>query len=151
MSRMQSKRQEARERVDGVYEKLRDKYFPADESQPVKDGKFWEWEAIADDFDREMTAAILEELARLSEHAALAEPGRCPFCRSANTKWLAEEGQQERRSKHGAVVLPRQVARCRSCGRSFSPSGAAVAVGAGGASDAAGGRAGVPGDGGPAV
>ena len=148
MSRMRSSRQESRERLDGVYQKLRDKYFPADASQPMKDGKFWEWEQIADDFDREMTAAILEELARQSQHAALPEPGPCPYCQSTNTKWLEEQGQQERQSKHGAVVLPRQVARCRSCDRSFSPSGAPLAVGAGRASDAAGGRAGVPPDGG---
>ena len=151
MSRMRSTRQESRERLDGVYQRLRDKYFPADKSQPVKDGKFWEWEQIADDFDREMTAAILEELASQSVYATLAEPGPCPFCQSANTKWLDEEGQQERQSKHGEVVLPRQVARCRPCGRSFSPSGATVAVGAGCASDATGGRAGVPRDGGAAL
>lgn len=151
MSRMRSTRQEARERLDEVYQKLRDKFFPADESRPVKEGKFWEWEEMADEFDREMTAAILEELAGQSAHAALAEPGPCPFCQSANTKWLEDTGQQERRSKHGAVVLPRQVARCRPCGRSFSPSGATLASGPWRTSDAAGGRAGVPRDGGTAV
>ena len=151
MSRMRSSRQEARARLDAVFQKLRDKYIPADESQPVKDGKFWEWEEMADEFDREMTAAILEELAGQSAHAALAEPGPCPFCQSTNTKWLDDAGQQERRSKHGEVVLPRQVARCRPCGRSFSPSGATVASGPRRASDAAGGRTGVPRDGGAAV
>jgi hypothetical protein len=35
---MQSTRQEARARLDAVFQKLRDKYIPADESQPVKDG-----------------------------------------------------------------------------------------------------------------
>ena len=148
---MKSQRQESRERLDRVYEQLREKYLPADENQPVKDGKFWEWEDLADAFDREMTAAFLEELAHQSAHAHVEEPGACPFCGSANTKWLEEEGQYERQSKHGKVVLPRQVARCRPCGRTFSPSGAAVAVGAGGASHAAGRRTGVPGDGGAAV
>ena len=139
MCRMLSTRQEARERLDGVYQRLRDKYLPADESQPVKDGQFWEWEEMADEFDRQMTAAFLEELVGLSKHAVLAEPGPCPFCQSTNTKWLDDQGQQERRSKHGEVVLPRQVARCRPCGRSFSPSGAALASGCQRASDAAGG------------
>lgn len=151
MSRMRSSRQEARERLDGVFQKLRDKYIPADESAPMKDGEFWEWEEMAAAFDREMTGAILEELAGLSAHASLAEPGLCPFCQNANTKWLEDQGQQERRSQHGAVVLPRQVARCRSCGRSFSPSGTTVAFGFPRASDAAGGRTGEPRGGGPAV
>jgi hypothetical protein len=146
-SSQKSKRQEARERLDRKYAALREKYFPSDEGQPVADGEFWEWERIADAFDREMTAAVLEELANLSPVAALPEPGPCPHCGSGNTKWLQEWGQQERRSKHGVVVLPRQVARCRSCDRSFSPSGAKVGSGPGGASDAAGGGAGEPGGG----
>lgn len=140
-------RQEARERLDQVYQGLRDRYIPADEGQPVKDGKFWEWEEMADQFERELTAAFLEELAGLSSQAELAEPGVCPFCRSSNTKWLQEEGQRERQSKHGAVVLPRQVARCRSCDRSFSPSGAALGSGPAGGIDPPGGGAGESGGG----
>ncbi len=148
---MKSRRQEARERLDGVYERLREKYLPADESQPVADGKFRQWEAMADEFDREMTAAFMEELARLSDASELAEPGACPHCQSASTRWLEAHGQRERQSKHGVVVLPRQVARCRSCGRSFSPSGKPVGVGSPGASDAACGGAGEPGGGGSGV
>jgi hypothetical protein len=144
-------RQEMRERLDGVYQRVRDKYLPADESQPVKDGKFWEWEQLADEFDRELTAAFLEALAGLSSVAALDVPGSCPFCASSNTKWLEEEGQRERQSKHGAVVVPRQVARCRPCGRSFSPSGAAVGTGPAGAFDPASRRAGGPGGGGASL
>lgn len=140
-----SRRQQARARLMAVLEEALDKYIPADESQPMKDGKFWEWEDLADDFDREVTGAFVEELAACSAGAALAEPGGCPHCGSFNTKWLAEEGQRERRSKHGPVVLPRQVARCRPCGRTFSPSGAALGVGCGGGIDATGGGAGNPG------
>jgi hypothetical protein len=127
-----------------VLEKALDKYIPADEKQPMKDGKFWEWEDLADEFDREVTGAFLEELAACSATANLAEPGGCPHCGSFNTRWLQEEGQRERRSKHGPVVLPRQVARCRRCGRTFSPSGAAVGVGRAGGTDAACGGAGEP-------
>lgn len=139
-----SEREAARRRLTAVFEKALDKYVPADGSQPVKDGKFWEWEEMADGFDREVTGAFLEELARLSSSAALAEPGPCPHCGSPNTKWLEEQGQRERRSKHGEVVLPRQVARCRPCGRTFSPSGAALGFGCGGDPDAQGGGAGGP-------
>jgi hypothetical protein len=142
-----SRRQQARERLMGVLEKALDKYIPADPSQPMKDGRFWEWEDMADELDREVTGAFLEELACCSATAALAEPGGCPHCGSGNTKWLEEHGQRERRSKHGPVVLPRQVARCRHCGRSFSPSGAAVGLGRAGGADAARGGAGVPGGG----
>jgi hypothetical protein len=139
-----SKREQARERLMAVLEKALDKYIPADEKQPMKDGKFWEWEDLADEFDREVTGAFLEELAACSATANLAEPGGCPHCGSFNTRWLQEEGQRERRSKHGPVVLPRQVARCRRCGRTFSPSGAAVGVGRAGGTDAACGGAGEP-------
>ncbi len=151
MCQQRSSRQEARGRMDAAYFKMRDKMLPADESQPVKDGLFWEWEEMADEFDREVTGTFLQELAGTSAQAALVEPGPCPFCQSPNTKWLEEEGQQERQSKHGVVVLPRQVARCRPCGRSFSPSGTAVASGRADARDAAGGGAGEPGGGGASV
>jgi hypothetical protein len=126
---MKSQRQESRERLGRVFQQLCDKYLPADENQPVKDGSFWDWEEMADAFDREMTAAFLEELAHQSAHARLEEPGACPYCGSTNTKWHDAQGQWERQSKHGRVVLPRQVARCRPCGRTFSPSGAAVGAG----------------------
>ena len=139
-------RQEARDRVLTTVKKLLDQMIPEDETQPVKDGVFWEWEEMADAFDREATASLMEALAGLSAKAKLAEPGACPGCGSQNVRWLDESKQLERQSKHG-VVVPRQVARCRSCGRSFSPSGGPLEVGSRGASDAAGGRAGEPGSG----
>ena len=139
-----SAREAARERVMAVVCGALDKYIPADPDQPVKDGKFWEWEEMADAFDREVTAALIEELAGLSKGAKLADPGPCPFCSSENTKWLDEEGKRERQSKHGTVVLPRQVARCRPCGRSFSPSGAKLGLGSQGPCDAAGGGTHLP-------
>jgi hypothetical protein len=140
-------RQEAREHVLKTVQRLVDKYLPEDEKQPVKDGTFWEWEDLGDAFDRQATASLLEALAGLSQQAQLAHPGACPFCDCVRVRWLDDEKQQERQSKHGVVVVPRQVARCRSCGRSFSPSGKPLAVGSPGASDAAGGRADQPGGG----
>ena len=130
--------QEARARLERRLTALCEEYLPEDERRPIKDGKFWEWEEMADAFDREMTAAFLEELAGLSAAAHLKEPGNCPHCGSGNTKWTVPCGQQERQSKHGKVVLPRQVARCRSCGRSFSPSGAGLGPASPGRADAAG-------------
>ena len=140
-------RQEAREHVLTTVKRLVDKYLPEDEKRPVKDGTFWEWEDIGDAFDREATASLLEALAGLSSQAHVEHPGACPFCGCVRVRWLDPGKQQERQSKHGVVVVPRQVARCRSCGRSFSPSGKPVASGSPGASDAAGGRTGQPGGG----
>ena len=140
-----SARETARARVMDVVRGALDKYIPADPNQPVKDGKFWEWEEMADVFDREVTAAFLEELAELSQGAQPLDPGPCPHCKSENTKWLDEQGKRERQSKHGNVVLPRQTARCRPCGRTFSPSGAALGSGSADASDAQGGGTGEPG------
>ena len=111
-------RQEARERLDQVYGQLKDRLVPLDENQPVKDGNFWEWEELADEFDRDMTGALMEVLSGLSSKATLEEPGVCPHCGKGDARWLEEEGQRERQSNHGNVVISRQVARCRSCGRS---------------------------------
>jgi hypothetical protein len=144
-------RQEARDHVLITVKKLLDQMIPEDEKQPVKDGVFWEWEEMADEFDRGTTASLMEALAGLSAKAKLSEPGVCPTCDSKNTRWLDEEKQLERQSKHGVVVVPRQVARCRSCGRSFSPSGGILEIGSRGASDAAGGGAGEPGSGATAL
>ena len=137
-------RQEAREHVFKTVNALLDQMIPEDQNQPVKDGVFREWEVMADEFDRAATSSLIEALAGLSDQAKLEEPGPCPACGCFQTRWLDPEKQQERRSRHGVVVLPRQVARCRSCDRSFSPSGKTLAAGSAGAPDAAGGRAGQP-------
>jgi hypothetical protein len=137
-------RQEARKHVLTRVTELLDRMIPEDESQPVKDGVFWEWEEMADAFDREATASLMEALAGLSSQAKLAYPGACPACGCLRTRWLDADKQLERRSKHGVVVVPRQVARCRSCGRSFSPSGAPLETRSSGGADAAGGGAGEP-------
>lgn len=138
-------RQEARQGILEIVGRMLDKYIPEDPSKPVKDGLFWDWEDMADEFDREVTGTFVEVLARLSGQARVEHPGACPFCGSPHVRWLKAEGQRERRSKHGEVVLPRQVAQCRSCDRSFSPSGAGVGSGCPGGPDAAGLGQGVPG------
>ena len=122
-------RQEAREKLDALYRGLRDRLIPADESQPIVDGSFAEWEDLANEFDREITGGLLEIMAQVSASAKVTQPGNCPHCQSGNVKWLDPGGQRERQSEHSPVVTPRQVARCRSCGRSFSPSGPSVGLG----------------------
>jgi hypothetical protein len=144
-------RQEARSKFDDLCRQVRDKYLPEDLGKGVAEGKFWEWEDQADALDRELTGAFLEILGQLSGGAKLEDPGSCPFCQSVHVRWLDPAGQRERRSKHGAVVLPRQVAQCRSCDRSFSPSGAGVGSGRAGGPDPAGVGQGMPGVGDDAV
>lgn len=138
-------REEAREHVLEMVRQVLDKHIPEDPSKPVKDGKFWEWEEMADAFDREVTGSFIEALSQLSGQAQVDHPGACPFCGCKRVRWLEEKTQRERQSQHGEVVVPRQVARCRSCGRSFSPSGAGVGVRCPGKSDTAGDGQSVPG------
>ena len=138
-------RQEARAKFDELCQRVRDKFLPEDSSKPVAEGKFWQWEDQADALDRELTGGFLEILGQLSGQAKLKEPGACPFCGSKRVRWLKAEGQRERRSKHGEVVLPRQVAQCRSCDRSFSPSGTDLGSRLPDRPDAAGSGEGVPG------
>ena len=144
-------RQEARQQVREMVERMLDKHIPEDPNKPVKDGLFWEWEDMADEFDREVTGTFVEVLACLSGQASAKQPGPCPFCGSKRVRWLGSSGQRERRSKHGEVVLPRQVAQCRSCDRSFSPSGAGLGSRRAGGPDAAGVGQGMPGIGTDAI
>lgn len=137
-------RQEARSKLDALYRRVRDKYLPEAAGQPAAEEKFWQWEDQADALDREFTGGFLEILGQLSGQAKLEHPGCCPFCGGQKVRWLDAGGQRERLSKHGEVVLPRQVAQCRSCDRSFSPSGAGVGPGREGGPDAASAGQGMP-------
>jgi len=117
-------REQAREQLRKQFEESLERYIPSDPCKPVRGDKFREWEDQADDLCRNIGGAFLETLSQLHGQACVQTPGACPHCGSGSTRFLEKEGQQERQSTHGPVVLPRQVARCRSCGRSFSPSGA---------------------------
>jgi hypothetical protein len=128
-----SNRKEARERLRRVFEAQLDKLVPADESVPMAGQAFREWEDQADEFDRTVTATLLEELAALSASAQVKEGGRCPYCASEKVYLDArQERSTEVRTNHGVVVVGRQSGRCRSCGRSFSPSGPGLGPAPGG-------------------
>ncbi len=122
-------RLEAREKMMELCQALVDRYIPKKENKNIADGLFVKWEEMADEFEREITGGFLEVLAQMSAGTDLAKPGLCPHWQSGNMKWLDSGGQRERQSEHGPVVVPRQVACCRSCGRSFSPSGSGVGSG----------------------
>jgi hypothetical protein len=117
-------RQRARARVEKVLRGVLDRFIPADESAPMRGQTFRAWEEQADELDREVTGAFLEELAALNGAARVAEPGSCPHCGAANTYLVPGVVRStELRTEHGAVVIPQQQCRCRSCDRTFSPSG----------------------------
>lgn len=120
-------RQTARQRLRSVLETLLDRHIPSDESKPIKGQTFREWEDQADVFDRELTGAFLEELASLNEAATVERSGGCPHCGSDRVYLVKGKPRQtELQSKHGLVVLSQQQCRCRSCDRTFSPSGPGV-------------------------
>jgi len=103
---------------------LLDRYIPADEATPLRGQTFREWEDQADEFDRELTGAFLEELAGLSVAARVERPGPCPHCGAIQTYLVKGSARPtELRTKHGQVVIAQQQCRCRSCDRTFSPSG----------------------------
>ena len=117
-------RQSARLRLRGILEGLLDRHIPSDESKPMKGQTFREFEDQADEFDRELTAAFLEELASLSPAAQAKQSGCCPHCGSDRVYLVKGSGRKtELQSKHGIVVIAQQQCRCRSCDRTFSPSG----------------------------
>ncbi len=137
-------RAQARQRLDAIYQSLRDKLIPADESMPLEGGKFLDWEDQADRIQRELCTAFLEERAALEAAAQVEGGGRCPYCDSDRVYLMKQESKVEVRSTHGPVVMHKQRCRCRSCDRTFSPSRARLADARRSGTDAEGGGAGGP-------
>ena len=100
-----------------------DRIIPADESVPLKGNTFRDWENQVEELRKATLPTVLEERATLEETALAEEPGHCPRCGSDRIYLEPQIGKMEIISPHGEVVLPRQQARCRCCGGSFSPSG----------------------------
>jgi hypothetical protein len=148
----QRTRQEVRERLTKVFEQLRDRLIPLDESKPLKGALFRDWEEQADELDRAVTTVFLEDRAGLEDNATACRGGRCPFCNSDRVYLEKRTARGERQTPHGPVVLDEQRCRCRSCDRtSPPPSGAGLGVAAGHEPVAQGGGAGGAGGGGAAV
>jgi hypothetical protein len=128
--------------LDAIYQSLRDKLIPADESVPLQGGKFIDWENQADEVEKELCTAFMEERAALEAAAQVEGGGCCPHCGSDRVYLMKEESKVEVRSTHGPVVMHKQRCRCRSCDRTFSPSGAGLADANGSGTDAQGSGAG---------
>lgn len=134
-------RQKARERLSQVFQSILDKMIPADEAVPLAGKKFVEWEDLGDEVDRTLVPVFLEERAALEASAQADCGGRCPHCHSDRVYLIKQAGKVEVLTPHGPVVLNKQRCRCRSCGRSFSPSRAGLGPAGGGESLAQGGGA----------
>jgi len=115
-------RRAARERLTKMFEAMRDRLIPADESVPLKGGTFREWEDQADELERTLCPVFLEERAALESNARVEVGGRCPHCGSDRVYLIHGQRRSEVRTTHGQVVMDKQSCRCRSCDRAFSPS-----------------------------
>ena len=116
-------RQAARARILGAFRTQLDQMIPEDESVPLKGATFADFEDQAETLAQTALPVVLEERAALEPNAEVQTAGRCPHCGWEGSYLEKEVTQPEVRSLHGAVVLTKQHARCRSCGGSFSPSG----------------------------
>lgn len=115
-------RQEARKRLQGIFEVVLERCIPADESIPLKGRVFRDFENQAMREGSEILAALMEERAKLDEKAVAEEAGRCPHCESLRTYLKPDAVAGELRTPAGTAGIEKQDARCRACGASFSPS-----------------------------
>lgn len=117
-------REAARARIRAMMEAQLDRIIPLDEEVPLKGATFADFEDQVEDFARGTLPVMLEERAALERNAEVETAGRCPHCGSDRVYLKKGASQSEVLSLHGPVVLCEQHARCRACGKSFSPSGA---------------------------
>ena len=116
-------RQAARERLFTLAKAQIDRLIPADESVPLRGQFFADFEDQADELERTICPAFLEERVALSVGAQVADGGVCPDCGSDRVYLERRISQVELFTPHGVMPMTQQHARCRSCDRSFSPSG----------------------------
>jgi hypothetical protein len=101
-----------------------DKFIPLDESVPLKGNFFADFEDQADELERTLCPAFLEERIALSGSACVCNGGFCPHCASHRVYLESRVSNVELLTPHGMMPMQQQHARCRSCDRSFSPSAA---------------------------
>jgi len=117
-------RQAARERLLALAKAQIDKLIPADESVPLRGQFFADFEDQADELERTVCPAFLEERVALSAGAKVVDGGVCPHCGSDRVYLESRVSEVELITPHGMMPMTQQHARCRSCDRSFSPSAA---------------------------
>lgn len=114
----------ARERLLALAQEQIDRLIPADESVALKGQFFADFEDQADELERTLCPAFLEERVALCGSARVSDGGVCPHCHATNVYLESRESQVELLTPHGITLMIQQHARCRSCDRTFSPSGA---------------------------
>ncbi len=117
-------RQQARQRVIDAFMRSLDRIIPADESVPLKGSTFSDWEQQVGQMRRAVLPTVLEERSALESNAEVEQAGHCPLCGSDSVYLEKQTTRPEVRSPDGPVVIEKQHCRCRTCGGSFSPSGA---------------------------
>jgi len=117
-----STRQKARARILAAFSAQLDRMIPEDERVPLKGATFADFEDQVEQLAQAALPTALEERAALEANAEVETAGRCPHCGSERVYLEKQVTQPGVLSPHGAVVLHKQHARCRSCGGSFSPS-----------------------------
>jgi len=116
-------RQEALERICKTFHDALERMIPADENQRLQGNTFRDFELQAQEVKAALIPTLLEERTRLTDSAEVKDAGCCPHCGSLRTQWASAPTQNEIRGPDGVMVIAKQHGRCRSCGRSFSPSG----------------------------
>jgi hypothetical protein len=134
-------RQAARERILKTFQAALDQMIPVEESRPLRGSRFIDFEDQVEALSRQVLPVVLKERAALESSAKVDLPGPCPHCGSPRVYLKREETQSELHSPHGPVVIPKQHARCRACGKTFSPAGARMGPADGSSADAARGPA----------
>jgi len=137
-------RQQARQRALNAFTASLDRIIPPDESVPLKGSTFLDWEDQVAQMRQALLPTVLEERAALEPNARVEDAGHCPHCGSDSIYLERQTTRPEVLSPDGPLVIERQHGRCRTCGGSFSPSGARLGAAGGGQPVAAGGRAGGP-------
>ncbi len=137
-------RQQARQRALNAFTASLDRIIPPDESVPLKGSTFLDWEDQVAQMRQALLPTVLEERAALEPNARVEDAGHCPHCGSDSIYLERQTTRPEVVSPDGPVLLEKQHARCRTCGGSFSPSGARLGPAGRGQPDAPGGRAGGP-------
>ena len=137
-------RQEARDRVLKAFTASLDKIIPPEGAGPLKGSTFRDWEDQVAQMRKALLPTVLEERAALEPSAEVEAAGHCPLCGSGSVYLEKPTTRPEVLSPDGGVVFERQHCRCRTCGGSFSPSGARLGPAGGSQPDPPGGRAGGP-------
>jgi hypothetical protein len=115
-------REEARARVRAAFEAELERMIPRDGAAPLRGSKMIDFERQAQTLLRTVGGTLVEERCALERSAVAESAGPCPHCGSDRTRLTGVVRQDELAGLGGDVVLPVQEARCRPCGRSFSPS-----------------------------